>query len=99
MTSCHLLCVLCTIVKLQVGGTARSLKCPSSFSFTDNLSVRPKKTTVVNYIQQNSHIMLCRNHLKMVSNLAKCKIWKTKFMHSNKMLVAGQQKASANHVK
>jgi len=53
----------------------------------------------VNYIQQNPDIILCRSHVKMVSNLAKCKIFRMKFMHPHKMLVAGQKKASPNHVK
>jgi len=62
--------------------------------------VRKKKTIVVNYIQQNPDIILCRSHLKMVSNLAKYKIWRTKFKHPYKMLVAGQKKkASESHVK
>jgi hypothetical protein len=80
-TSCHWLCVLHSAVKLQARGTARSLNCSSSFTSFSMSTNRyqplitflwdKKKTTVVNYMQQNPYIMLCMNHLKMVSNLAK----------------------------
>jgi hypothetical protein len=108
-TSCHLLCVMYLLLwnykQEELWGHWIVPAASTSFSMSTNryqpliTFLWDKKTTVVNYIQQNPDIMLCRSHLKMVTHLAKCKILKMKFMHSNKMLVAGQQKASVNHAK